>query len=100
MLVDCEKFIFKVDKSYYQIKINLVVNRFNSSYNNYYLLLKENILLQRVWITAFVLMIQMTVLAQGEINPNGYNVFYYPNGNISSEGYLVDGKPDGYWKAY
>lgn len=29
-----------------------------------------------------------------------YTVFKYPNGNISSEGYLVDGKPDGFWRSY
>ena len=29
--------------------------------------------------------------------PVKYN---YPNGKISSEGFLRDGKPDGYWKAY
>ncbi len=26
--------------------------------------------------------------------------YYYPNGKISSEGFLRTGKPDGYWKAY
>lgn len=31
---------------------------------------------------------------------DGYTVFYYPNGNISSEGKLVDGKPEGIWKSY
>ncbi len=35
-----------------------------------------------------------------EINPNGYNVFYYPNGFKLSEGNLKDGKPDGYWITY
>lgn len=35
-----------------------------------------------------------------KINPNGYNVFYYPNGVKSSEGYMKDGKPDGYWVNY
>ena len=29
-----------------------------------------------------------------------YKVFYYPNGNVSSEGYLRDGRPDGYWINY
>jgi uncharacterized protein len=29
-----------------------------------------------------------------------YTYFYYENGAISSEGYLLDGKPDGYWKTY
>jgi len=33
-------------------------------------------------------------------NPNGKNTFYYPNGKVSSEGMMRDGKPDGYWKAY
>ncbi len=31
---------------------------------------------------------------------NGYQVFYYPDGQISSEGTMRDGKPDGYWKTY
>jgi antitoxin component YwqK of YwqJK toxin-antitoxin module len=30
----------------------------------------------------------------------GYKKFYFPNGNISSEGNLLEGKPDGYWKNY
>jgi len=41
-----------------------------------------------------------TVFSQENLNPNGYNIFYYPNGAKSSEGYLVNGKPDGYWKSY
>jgi antitoxin component YwqK of YwqJK toxin-antitoxin module len=31
---------------------------------------------------------------------NGYNIFYYPNKQISSEGNMVNGKPDGLWKSY
>jgi len=38
--------------------------------------------------------------AQNEVKDNGYNIFYYPNGQISSEGNMRDGKPDGYWKTY
>ncbi|PLX01758.1 MAG: hypothetical protein C0595_13575 [Marinilabiliales bacterium] len=34
------------------------------------------------------------------VNPNGYNIFYFENGNISSEGTMKMGKPDGYWKNY
>ena len=30
----------------------------------------------------------------------GFQQFRYPNGNISSEGYIRNGKPDGYWKSY
>lgn len=35
-----------------------------------------------------------------QVNPNGYNTFYYPNGKVASEGLMKDGKPDGYWKTY
>ncbi|UTW68029.1 hypothetical protein KFE94_07920 [bacterium SCSIO 12643] len=38
--------------------------------------------------------------SQNSIDPNGYNVFYYPNGQKSSEGYFKDGKPEGFWKNY
>ncbi len=31
---------------------------------------------------------------------DAYVQFKYPDGNISSEGYIKDGKPDGYWKNY
>ena len=31
---------------------------------------------------------------------DGYNKLYYPNGKISSEGTIRNGKPDGYWKNY
>jgi antitoxin component YwqK of YwqJK toxin-antitoxin module len=38
--------------------------------------------------------------SQNEINPNGYNVFHYSNGEKSSEGNFLNGKPEGYWKNY
>jgi antitoxin component YwqK of YwqJK toxin-antitoxin module len=38
--------------------------------------------------------------AQNDVNPDGENVFYFDNGNKSSEGKMVNGKPEGYWKAY
>lgn len=39
------------------------------------------------------------MLAQ-EKTHDGFNRFYYPNGNISSEGVIKDGKPDGYWRNF
>ncbi|MCK5823292.1 MAG: hypothetical protein KAG95_04765 [Bacteroidales bacterium] len=33
-------------------------------------------------------------------NPNGYNIFYYGNKQISSEGIMKEGKPEGLWKSY
>lgn len=32
--------------------------------------------------------------------PEGYQVYYYTNGQKSSEGVIRNGKPDGYWKTY
>jgi antitoxin component YwqK of YwqJK toxin-antitoxin module len=32
--------------------------------------------------------------------PDGYKVFKYPNGTVSSEGIIRNGKPDGFWKSY
>ena len=53
------------------------------------------------WISLFLLF-QVTwfCYAQDSINSNGFNIFRYPNGFKSSEGFLVDGKPDGWWKSY
>jgi antitoxin component YwqK of YwqJK toxin-antitoxin module len=31
---------------------------------------------------------------------DGYQVFKYPNGNVSSEGMIKDGRPEGFWKSY
>ena len=31
---------------------------------------------------------------------DGYHIFEYPNGTISSEGIIKEGKPEGYWKSY
>ncbi|PKP08580.1 MAG: hypothetical protein CVU09_15435 [Bacteroidetes bacterium HGW-Bacteroidetes-4] len=33
-------------------------------------------------------------------NANGRNIFYYPNGQIASEGNLINGIPDGKWISY
>lgn len=41
-----------------------------------------------------------TAVAQEVDLKDGYQVFRYPNGSISSEGYIRNGKPDGYWKSY
>ncbi len=35
-----------------------------------------------------------------EINPNGYNVFYYENGRVASEGDFKNNVPHGIWKSY
>jgi antitoxin component YwqK of YwqJK toxin-antitoxin module len=44
--------------------------------------------------------LSISINAQTEIDPNGYNVFYYENGQKSSEGNFLNGKPEGFWKNY
>ncbi len=41
----------------------------------------------------------VNLFAQGT-DSAGISRFYYPNGKISSEGKLMNGKPDGYWISY
>jgi len=49
------------------------------------------------YILGFIFSINTT--AQ-EVSNNGYVVFYHPNSKISSEGMMLNGKPEGYWKTY
>jgi antitoxin component YwqK of YwqJK toxin-antitoxin module len=52
-------------------------------------------------IQTLVIILIITKISFGqEINPNGYNKFTFPEGSISSEGYMKEGKPVGYWKSY
>lgn len=37
---------------------------------------------------------------QDEIDPNGFNHFFYETGELASEGMFVNGLPDGLWKSY
>jgi antitoxin component YwqK of YwqJK toxin-antitoxin module len=45
-------------------------------------------------------MLHSFIFSHSQNNANGYNVFYYPGGKVSSEGNMKDGKPEGYWKTY
>ena len=47
-----------------------------------------------------LLALSFDLYAQDTIQKDGFNKFYYPNGVLSSEGFLKNGKPDGYWKSY
>ena len=51
-------------------------------------------------IISFILPVAIFAQPAQNVNPNGYNTFYYDNGKISSEGTMREGKPDGYWKTY
>ena len=48
----------------------------------------------------FFILFSSVLVAQDTVRPENYQVFYYENGNIASEGLMVNGKPDGYWKTY
>ena len=48
----------------------------------------------------FFILFSSVLVAQDTLRQENYQVFYYENGNIASEGLMVNGKPDGYWKTY
>ncbi len=48
----------------------------------------------------FVLFTTCLISQNSEGLKDGYQVFKYPNGSISSEGIIKDGKPEGIWKSY
>lgn len=49
----------------------------------------------------FSIVILLTGLfASGQTPQDGYQVFKYPNGTVSSEGIFKNGKPEGFWKSY
>ena len=52
------------------------------------------------WFILLFIVNTCAVFSQEKIKPDGYNVFYYENGKISSEGNMRNGEPDGYWKTY
>jgi antitoxin component YwqK of YwqJK toxin-antitoxin module len=43
--------------------------------------------------------LQIEIVAQIDVEDGPVKI-YYPNGQVSSEGFVKDGKPDGYWKTY
>ena len=54
----------------------------------------------QVFVLIFLLAFSNDLLSQGKLNPNGYNIFYFEDNTVSSEGTLKNGKPDGFWKTY
>ena len=66
--------------------------------NNKLFFFKENLLLN-ILVLVLSFLSSPSLLAQ-EVDPNGYNIFYYDDGAIASEGKFKDGKPNGIWKAY
>lgn len=49
---------------------------------------------------ALVIIFSLAALAVFGQKSDSLTSFYYPNGQVSSTGMLVDGKPDGYWRTF
>ncbi len=57
--------------------------------------------MKKILVFSLLLFITGVAIAQeNTINPDGYNIFYHPNGVKASEGTMREGKPDGYWKTF
>jgi len=48
----------------------------------------------------FVLTIKIAFSQENGTVKDGYQIFKYPNGTVSSEGLFKNGKPEGFWKSY
>ncbi len=56
-----------------------------------------------VYFILFIFLITGRLSLNGQeniLNQNGLNRFFYPNGQVSSEGNMINGNPDGYWRTY
>jgi uncharacterized protein len=49
-----------------------------------------------IFFLLLVIFLENTICQKKDV----FKVLYYPNGKVSSEGYLRDGKPNGYWISY
>lgn len=57
--------------------------------------------MRRELLSTFLLLAGFISFGQtGNTIQDGYQIFRYPNGTISSEGIFKNGKPEGFWKSY
>ena len=57
--------------------------------------------MKRLSFVPFFLIVYTVTFSQTDENlSDGYHILKYPNGAISSEGTIKNGKPDGFWKSY
>jgi len=57
--------------------------------------------MKKVFISSVILSAGIIIYSQdNEAVKDGYQVFRYPNGSVSSEGLIKSGKPDGLWKTF
>lgn len=53
-----------------------------------------------LFLLVFTFILNKVSSQDGEKVSDGYQVFKYPNGAVSSEGLIKNGKPEGFWKSY
>lgn len=56
--------------------------------------------MKRLFLIMLVIVPSVIAAQQEGALKDGFQQFKYPNGNVSSEGYIRNGKPDGFWKSY
>lgn len=57
--------------------------------------------MKRIFLLLVLLSLLNVLVAQDNADiTDGYHIFKYPNGAVSSEGVLKNSKPDGFWKSY
>jgi len=57
--------------------------------------------MKKIFLITGLICITTLLFSQGnETLSDGYKVFKYPNGTVSGEGLIRNGKPDGFWKSY
>jgi antitoxin component YwqK of YwqJK toxin-antitoxin module len=57
--------------------------------------------MKKIIIFILFVVLRTTGYAQDkEALKDGYQIFKYPNGTVSSEGLIKNGKPEGFWKSY
>jgi uncharacterized protein len=56
--------------------------------------------MRNISIFLFLIICSLTYGQENGALKDGYQVFKYPNGTVSSEGLIKNGKPEGFWKSY
>jgi antitoxin component YwqK of YwqJK toxin-antitoxin module len=57
--------------------------------------------MKKIFVAVLMVFIAISAVAQeSEAVKDGYQIFKYPNGSVSSEGMFKNGKPEGFWKTY
>jgi antitoxin component YwqK of YwqJK toxin-antitoxin module len=51
-------------------------------------------------IIVMMMLVGAGLVVQAQDPTDGFTRYFHPNGQVSSEGMLVDGKPEGYWRTY